>query len=439
MFGKLSLQQSPPLSVPVRFFLTAPLFGILAASILLVKGPDMLLSRWTPGLLAATHCLTLGFFASVMIGATQQLLPVLVGSVITRPRLIATLIHSQWLPGILLLIAAFFSYRAVLLVPALILIASALLTFAGIILYSLHKGVSANESAPGVRLAVIALVITLVLGVILGLGYTAIIPLWRPALTNLHLAWGLLGWMGLLIMVIAWQVVPMFQITRAYPALLRRITIPAVVILLLLKSLLLWPATGKATAFAGSLVNLCLALLLFGFAAATLYLQSVSRRKIRDSHRDFWRLAMLDLLLTLCCWAIAARSGSPVFYLLTGVCFLLGFAMAVVTGMLLKIISFLVWLHLQALNEDLQAGGRAGFVVPKMKRVIADRKSDVLLFCLSLAQLCIITAVLYPRIMAVPAAVAWLVFFVLLGVILSKAVLRYYQIVNEYKGQREHE
>ena len=436
MYGKLSLQQSPPLSVPARFFLTAPLFGILAASILLVQGQDLLLSRWTPGFLAATHCLTLGFFASVMMGATQQLLPVLVGSVITRPRLIASLIHLQWLPGIAFLIAAFFSFRAVLLIPGLVLIAGAVLTFAGVILYSLHKGVSANESAPGVRLAVMALVITLVLGCILALGYTGIIPLWRPVLTDLHLAWGLIGWIALLIMVIAWQVVPMFQITRAYPALLRRITIPAVVILLLLKSLLLWPAAGKSTVFAQSLVNLCLALLLFGFAAATLFLQSVSRRKIRDSHRDFWRLAMLDLLLALCCWAVAAITGSPAFYLLTGAVFLLGFAMAVVTGMLLKIISFLIWLHLQALNEDLQAGGQAGFVVPKMKRVIADRKSNALLFSLSLAQLCIITAILYPRLMAVPAAIAWLVFFILLEAILSKAVLRYYQIVNEYQGQR---
>lgn len=439
MYGKLSLQQSPPLSVPARFFLTAPVFGILAALILLVNGGDLLQSRWTPGMLAVTHCLTLGFFASVMIGASQQLLPVLVGSVISKPRFIATLIHLQWLPGVLLLVTAFFSFNTLILVPGLFLIAGALLTFAGVILFTLYKGVSANESAPGIRLAVVSLFITLVLGITLALGYTGIVPLWRPVLTNLHLTWGLIGWIGLLIMVVAWQVVPMFQITRPYPVLLRRATIPAVAFLLLLKSILLWPENNKIISSMQILVDICLALLLLAFALATLYLQRVSRRKIRDSHRYYWRLAMVNLLLCLCCWIGAAQTGMPGLYLLTAAVFLLGFAMAVVTGMLLKIISFLIWLHLQGLNEALQSAGKPGFIVPKMKRVIADRKSNLLLISLLIAQLCIIAAILIPRIMAVAAALAWLVFFILLGMILSKAVLRYYQIVHEYKGRQQHE
>ena len=434
MYGRLSLQQSPPLSVPARFFLTAPLFGILAALILLFTGKDLLLSRWTPGMLAITHCLTLGFFASVMFGATQQLLPVLVGSVITKPRLIAALIHVQWLPGVVLLVTSFFSFRTVYLVPGLILIAGAVITFVGTILYSLHKGISANESAAGVRLAVISLFITLALGATLGLGYTGLIPLWRPLLTNLHLAWGLIGWIGLLIMVVAWQVVPMFQITRSYPALLRRVTIPAVTILLVLKSLLLWTGNGNnITALLDHAADICLALILFSFALATLYLQRVSRRKIRDSHRDFWRLAMLNLLLCLCFWIGASITGRPELHLLTAAVFLLGFAMAVVTGMLLKIISFLIWLHLQSLNEALQAGGKPGFMVPKMKRVIADKKSNLLLISLCAAQLCMITAILFPRQMTLLAALAWLEFFIALGFILSGAVFRYYKIVREYQ------
>lgn len=436
MYGRLSLQQSPPLSVPARFFLTAPVFGILAALILLFNGKDLLLSRWTPGMLAATHCLTLGFFASVMIGASQQLLPVLVGSVISKPRFFATLIHVQWLPGILLLVMAFFSFKAVILIPGIILIAGAVITYAGIILYSLYTGVSANESAPGIRLAVVSLLITLTLGVTLALGYTGIVPLWRPALTDLHLTWGLIGWIGLLIMVVAWHVVPMFQITRSYPLLLRRVTIPAVAILLLIKSMLLWPDSNKIITSALYIVDIFLALLLLAFALATLYLQRVSRRKIRDSHRDYWRLAMLNLLLCLCCWVAAVLTGKPELYLLTGAVFLLGFAMAVVTGMLLKIISFLIWLHLQGLNEALQAGNKPGFTVPKMKRVIADRKSNLLLISLVIAQLCIIAAILFPRPMAILAALAWLAFFIYLGLILSGAVFHYYKIVHEHRGRQ---
>jgi len=436
MYGHLSTQQSPPLSVPARFFLTAPAFGILAALLFLFIGQDMLVSRWTPGLLAVTHCLTLGFFASVMIGAIQQLLPVLVGSVISKPRFIATLIHLQWLPGICLLVAALYTFKTVFMIPALILIGGAVITFVSIILYSLSRGISANESAPGIRLALVSLFVTLALGITLALGYTGIIPLWRPTLTDLHLVWGLIGWIGLLIMVIAWQVVPMFQITRPYPVMLRRITIPAIVLLLLLKSLLWWPDRSNITSAVQHLIDICLQLLLLWFALATLYLQSVSRRKIRDSHRDFWRLAMLGLILTQCFWITAVITGKSEFYLLTGVVFLLGFAMSVVTGMLLKITSFLIWLHLQALNEALQASGETGFKVPKMKRVITDSKSNLLLISLCAAQLCIIAAIIFPRQISFLAAVAWLEFFIALGLILSGVVFRYYKIVREYQGRQ---
>ena len=431
MYGKLSIQQEPPLSVPARFFLTAPVFGMAAAIILLFTGKDLLSSRWTPGMLAVTHCLTLGFFTSVMIGATQQLLPVLIGTTITKARFIATLIHVQWLPGIALLVLSFLNFKPFVYIPAVILIAGAVTTYAGVILVSLYNGVSANESAPGIRLAVLALFITMVMGILLVLGYAGLIPLWRPALTNLHLAWGLIGWIGLLIMVIAWQVVPMFQITRAYPAWLRRFTIPAVAILLLLKSVLVWSDTNVIFNAAQVLVDGALATSLLCFALSTLYLQRFSRRKIRDPHRDFWRLAMLNLLLTLCFWIVAGITGKPEFDLLAGAVFLLGFAMAVVTGMLLKIIAFLIWLHLQAVNEGLQARGRPGFIVPKMKRVIADRKSDALLFSLALAELTIIGAILFPAYLSIPAAIAWLVFFCLLAWVLGRAVFRYYQIVRE--------
>lgn len=432
MYGKLSIQQAPPLSVPARFFLTAPLFGILACLILLFNGGDLLVSRWTPGMLAVTHCMTLGFFASVMIGAVQQLLPVLVGSTISRPRLFAVIIHTLWLPGIVLLVAGFFNFKTVLILPALILIGAAVSVFVAVVLYSLYRGISANESAPGIKLAVVSLFVTLVMGVLLALGYTGMVPLWRPVLTNLHLTWGLVGWIGLLIMVVAWQVVPMFQITRSYPLLLRRLTIPAVLVLLILKSGLAWQSGGNILITANHAVDLLLAAGFLCFALSTLYLQHVSRRKIRDSHKDFWRLAMVNLVLVQCLWITAMITANPLFELLAGVVFLLGFAMAVVTGMLLKIIAFLIWLHLQAATEGITTtDGRRKYSVPKMKKIIPESRSNLLLFTLATAQLVIIAAVCYPAVMSIPAAVIWLIFFSILAAVMTRAVLRYYQIVKK--------
>ena len=75
----LSLEQAPPFSVPLRFFLTAPWFLVVAALLILWQGPAIFASRWHPATLALTHLLTLGFMAQVMLGALLQMLPVVVG------------------------------------------------------------------------------------------------------------------------------------------------------------------------------------------------------------------------------------------------------------------------------------------------------------------------------------------------------------------------
>ena len=41
----LSFEQAPPISVPYRFFLTAPLFGAVAGLVLAWLGPDSVRSR----------------------------------------------------------------------------------------------------------------------------------------------------------------------------------------------------------------------------------------------------------------------------------------------------------------------------------------------------------------------------------------------------------
>jgi hypothetical protein len=423
--GNLSLQQAPPLSVPGRFFITAPVFGAAAALIVLFSGHDLLLSRWTPGMLAVTHCLVLGFFASIMIGAIQQMLPVLAGAIILRPRLVATVVYVQWVPAIVLLVTALMRPASGLFIAALALISGAILTFLIAVVQSLRKAGSQSESVPGIKLAVSSLFVTLLLGIGLGLGYTGAMPLWRPALTNLHMAWGFVGWIGILIMAVAWQVVPMFQITPPYPVWLRRATVPSVLVLLLAKTALAGLSGKEIAAGIETAVDLMIAVGLACFAWTTLKIQSAARRRVRDSHRGFWRLAMVNLLAVCVLWMAAEATGDPLFDMLAAAVFLLGFAMAVVTGMLIKIVSFLIWLHLQAANDGLIMSGQPGFTVPTMQAVIASRQGNWLLYLLIAAELAIIGALLSPEFFAAPAAALWLGQFSLLAGVIGNALYQY--------------
>lgn len=431
MNGHLSLQQAPPFSVPVRFFITAPIFGVIAALILLFTGADLLESRWTPGMLAITHCLVLGFFGSIMIGAMQQLLPVVAGTVIQRPRFVATLIHFQWLPGVVLLAYAFMRPSPALFSLSILFIAGAILSFVSIILYSLQQSESRSESVPGIKIAVAALFITLVMGITLALGYTNIIPLLRPSLTNLHLSWGLVGWIAVLIMSFAIQLVPMFQVTNAYPLWLRRYVTPVILILLLLKIPLAWPGLSALWTHIGLVLDLLIAACLFSFAVATLKLQKQARRKIRDSHKEFWRLGMVNLMVVCLLLIISVFSNKPLFEIMTVTVFLFGFAMAIVTGMLLRIVAFLIWLHLSAANEALGTDVNQAFQVPKMKAVISAKASDALLVLLLLAELSLISALIYPAYFTTLAALLWFCQFSLLAFVLGRAIYRYYRLANK--------
>ena len=62
----LSFEQAPPISVPYRFFLTAPVFGAVAGLVLAWFGPVALQSRWSPGALAMTHLIVVDFMLQAM-------------------------------------------------------------------------------------------------------------------------------------------------------------------------------------------------------------------------------------------------------------------------------------------------------------------------------------------------------------------------------------
>jgi len=60
------------------------------------------------------------------------------------------------------------------------------------------------------------------LGLMLAATYGWGVPLANLAVRALHPAWGLLGWTGLLVAAVAFQVVPMFQMTPQYPPRMTR-------------------------------------------------------------------------------------------------------------------------------------------------------------------------------------------------------------------------
>jgi hypothetical protein len=361
----LSFEQAPPLSLPLRFFLTAPVF-LLAAALLIVLAPGALASRWTPEALALTHALTLGFLAMVMLGALTQMLPVVAGSPLPAPRLVASVSHVSLALGTAALMAGFLGGEPAAFGVAVGLLGTGFAVFLAAATISLARAVG-GVTVNGIRLALASLVATVLLGVALALlrgGWWA-----PPAVESAiaaHAGFGLLGWVLLLVIGVAWQVVPMFQLTPPYPPRLSRWLAPVLFALLGLHAV----APGfSATLVRG--VDAAIAAAVLGFALATLRLQSRRRRKLADVTLDYWRVGMASLIACVAVWlaakAVPAWAESDAYPLTLAVLFVAGFAVSVASGMLYKIVPFLAWFHLQS---QLQATAGS---IPTVKEMIGER------------------------------------------------------------------
>lgn len=344
----LRLQNTPPLSVPMRYFLTAPLFAVAAGAVVLCFPAPVFTNRWSPPVIMITHLLTLGFMSMIMFGALSQMIPVLGGRAIARARLVAAVTHTTLTLGAIGLVAAL-GIQIRLLPAAVALLGSGILVFVYAAGRALLRTPARNASVNAMRFALAALLVTLCLGLALGLSRAGLAPLERHlALVDVHLLWGLVGWVAVLIIGVAYQVVPMFQITPEYPRPIRRALVSSLALALVLASAgALNTRLAVLVPVSAALVGLALAV----FAAATLHLQQHRRRKVPDVTLAYWRFAMGLLVLVLVLAAgralrISALAGPQVPLLIAALA-MVGVIQSVMIGMLYKIVPFLVWLHLQ--------------------------------------------------------------------------------------------
>lgn len=426
--ANLSLDQAPPISIPFRFFLTAPLFGLAAAGMLLIYGPDLFLTRWSSMTLSLTHLLTLGMLAMVMCGALLQMLPVLAGSSVPKVVAVGSICHLMITLGTVMLVFAFLSGSVVGDAIALVMIGGGIILFFVAVIIALWRVKNVNATVIAIRLAIVSLLITLLLGLLLGSGVLGTMGFGNIAsLVDVHLGWGIFGWIGLLLIGISYQVVPMFQVTPEYPSRLRQLLAPALFI-----GMLIWTALmlGEIFGAVNDIVpKVWMFFLLSGFvlyAVVTVRLQLQRKRRIPDITMLFWRTGMLLVPVCALIWIAGnlspAIGHNPKFNLLLGVSLLLGVGMSVINGMLYKIVPFLSWFHLQNRQMSLMC---MTVKVPNMKEFIPDKAARLQFHLFLLALLAALLATLRP---AWFAHLAGLLFFASNTLLLKNlivAMLRY--------------
>ncbi len=352
----LSLDQAPPISVVLRFFLAGSLWGIVAGIWLLAQGATAL-DPSAPQALILTHMLTLGVMLSFMLGALFQMLPVLAGIALKDPVQLA--IRSQYpiLFGTILLLVAFADPSTPLFALALLLLGIGILPVALRMLGRLYRITDHSPSSRGMGFSLY----NLLLLVLIGAWMAGMLGGWINrgdllALRNLHAGLGLLGWIALLIVSVSFQVIEMFYVTPPYPKNYAR-WMPALLTGLLSLDFVAALNLPAAMPWIEGLV----AASLFTHALLTLHRLYRKERPLNDATVWFWRLGMVALALAMLLWIAGSLTElSPVVDRILAVLYT-AFALSVLFAMSYKIVPFLTWFHLNA---------QGYFTAPMMHEVI---------------------------------------------------------------------
>lgn len=408
MYNGLSLDQAPPISVVMRFFLTVPIFGVVL-SILLFLFPHEVLTPNHPLSLSAIHLIFLGIITMAMIGALFQMQSVLGGHPISSPLGNAFIIHLFFVIGVIALVLAFALMIPLLFVIASLFLGASILYTANLILPLLFKN-SGHDTIRGMRLTLIALSITAILGIIMASEYAnETFSASHDLLRSVHYSLGLIGWVGALIIAVAFQVVEMFYVTTAYGSWCKQNTFKVIAAALILKTI--WLISGLPFVW---MFDLVMGSLLVGFIVTTAKRLKERKRRVSDVSILFWWLGIALLTISIIAYALFIYNGYAPLQGMALISFAL-FALSIILAMMGKIVPFLVWFHLSS----------SGYMdAPIMSNIIPNARAKGLFWLFGLTAVLALSSLFSPELLRL-SALAGAAMFGLLFINLIQALKLY--------------
>jgi hypothetical protein len=339
--GGMAGRRGLPLAVPLPFLLTgvcaAALFGLLLPWIApeAVQAPDF------PHVLALVHLATLGWLTMTIMGASLQLVPVMIVAPLRATRFLSWQ-YPVYTGGVVLLLSGFWWMRPWLLAAGGIVIVLAVLHYVVVLGITL---VHATTRPLTLRFLAVSLVY---LCLVVGLGLTAALNMQfgflgagADRLLSIHLTLGALGWLSSLLMGVSYTLVRLFALAHGHDDHLGR------TIFVLLQGSI----AGLALGFLFS----WLALILLGGGAliATAWLFAYDFwRMFRRRHRELLDVTQYHGMAAVVYFCLVVPAGmasvafgwqQPTVLAALGLAALIGWLGQSIIGYLYKIVPFLVW------------------------------------------------------------------------------------------------
>ncbi|MBK9421401.1 MAG: cytochrome C oxidase subunit I [Flavobacteriales bacterium] len=333
--------------VVIPFYVYAAVSFLVATVLLLTSGGAFTGHYFQPHILAITHVMALGWATMIILGASHQLLPVLIESDLYSNKL-GHLSFGLAAVGIPLLVYGFYTFNlGVVAQVGGSLVTGAVLAYIANIILSISHSKRKNVHAMFVLTASIWLLLTVSLGLALLFNFTSsVLPENSLSYLPLHAHLGLVGWFLLLVLGVGSRLIPMFLISKySAPRLLWVVFALVNTGLVVYGSLFLFHA-GPGLSFLPAAMVL-LALLLFAYYCGQAYKERI-RKKVDDQMKISLLAVALLLLPTVVLLALIgvllASSGAQAnVVLLYGFTIFFGWLTAIILGMTFKTLPFIVW------------------------------------------------------------------------------------------------
>ena len=398
-FNGLSIDQAPPISGPLRFFITAPLFGVLAGILLLFSDSASLMSRYSIDAIVIAHLITIGVFGFIMLGALTQMLPVLASANIPKVKIVSSLSHILILIGLVLMVLGLKASNSLALSFASLLLGSGFLLIILSMLYAIRGVEHFTASVKGMLVSLIFAFMIILMGAYLLYGYAVNdITEFHYIVANIHSVWAVFGFAGVLIIGVAFQVLPMFYVAPRFKKFCKKR-----VVLLISIGLLIWMILSLYAEGYALYAKLWIATFFWAFATTVWIKFNKRKRPISDVTVWYWRAASIFLTLGSFLW-IFDEFFKHQYIVMVGILIGGGFILSIMLGMLYKIVPFLVWFHLNA---------QGYMTIPTMNEMI-DKNLSRAQFILFITALIGFVFAFYMPVVLLPSAVAFIISMILL-------------------------
>lgn len=356
MFNQgLSLTQAPPISVPFRFFLSAPIFGVLISLIFLVFPFDEVSNEYHNVSIGLIHLFTLGILTMIIFGAMQQMMPVLAGAVVSKPKLFANIVHSSLFIGTICMSFSFILDIKQLLYIGVLFLSLSFLSFFIVCIKLLFEVKFLTSTVKAMRLFSLSGLITFILGFYLAFSHIdSNIGENYLVFVNTHILFGLLGFAFLLIMGVSFQVIPMFYVALDFPKFVQH-KVPIVLFITLFISFFSFYFEINFL-----FLKFIFVVMILSFAYFALKSLNNRKRPVFDVTLWYWKFSLICLVISMIIWLFDIFESN---YILA-ICFAFGFLYSLLQGMVYKIIPFLSWFHLNS---------KGYFSIPTIREFIDER------------------------------------------------------------------